>query len=82
MGKFSYSLTSLILTYLLLSTSGIDASVIEVYSDFCALFGNTSALQPYDIDQITSKILNQVNCSKNPNLDCMNVIRDFVLTDV
>jgi hypothetical protein len=47
----------------------------EFYDKFRAIFGSVATLQPYDIDQITSQLLNQVNCTQNLGADCFNVIK-------
>jgi hypothetical protein len=48
-----------------------------VYDRFRILFGNVSTLQPYDMDQITTQILSQVNCTGYFGTDCLNVICVF-----
>jgi hypothetical protein len=49
-----------------------------IYDKFRLLFGNVSMLQTYDIDQITSQILNQVNCTSILGADCFNVRFKFI----
>lgn len=44
-----------------------------IYDKFRAIFGSVATLQPYDMDQITSQILNQFNCTQYLGADCYNV---------
>jgi hypothetical protein len=67
-----------ILAYLFLILNGafinnVTGTTSAIYDKFRLLFGNVSMLQTYDIDQITSQILNQVNCTSVLGADCFNV---------
>jgi hypothetical protein len=59
---------------ILLSSSSRAAEHLSAYDRFRMLFGNASVLQPYDVDQITSQILTQANCTSNQGVDCYYVI--------
>ena len=60
---------------LLIGTFRVSSSACsEFYDKFRAIFGSVATLQPYDIDQITSQLLNQVNCTQYLGADCYNVI--------
>ena len=57
-----------------------ESTSTEFYDKFRAIFGSVATLQPYDIDQITSQILKQVNCSFYLGVDCYNVtLKNFLL---
>lgn len=50
-----------------------NASAVTAYNNFRVLFGNTTSLESYDLDQISSKILRTFNCLNNTQLFCTNV---------
>ena len=66
-------ISSLLIFWFGASSRGVDAAGLEFYDKFRAIFGSVSTLQPYDIDQITSQILKQVNCTHYLGVDCYNV---------
>lgn len=62
-------------TLILIGTFQVCSTInSEFYDKFRAIFGSVATLQPYDIDQITSQLLNQVNCTQYLGADCFNVI--------